>query len=871
MKKTMLNGEWTLCYGGIKQLVQVPDVLERYLPERDVKASFHFIREFTFHLNEVSRYFLHCKGISCYATIFINHLKVQEVEGIWTDHQVEVGSYLCEGRNHIEIIVEKPTFDPQDRYYFRSVLFGFIPDVLFPFSGIFKDIYIEEKSALHLENVQIYFDYQKKELVIESNPLPQTCTLIIELEHQPDVIVQHEESIHIKLLAVKTWNPEKPTLYHIKISLYNNEDCLDVQEKVLGYRQIEIHQDEILMNKQPVFFRGILHWGYYPEDFQIVPNKETARRELCAIRKQGFNAVKFCLFLPPDYYYDLCDELGILVWQELPLWLPYDNGYLFDRIHRQYPEIMRMIKHHPSLFMISIGCELDATIPKATLDTLYDMITGMKTQAIVCDNSGSGECYDGALYSESDIYDYHFYGEIHNMQKLIHEFKHDSREKKPWFFGEFNDMDTFRDLNEVKEKSNYELFWADPDKKKNLLRYVHANAVSDMPIYVYDHITKENDILRDKEALIKCANQKAYDVRKYNLETTRINQINGYSITALRDVPITSCGIFDDFSNQKWSNDAMCSINGEIVVSMRAPLKRKWYHGADVFETLDEYNFYEDTMITNRVFISNHTKKCGPCQAVIRLSREDVNIQEIRKLILFPYQDKELFQLQLKLPCVTQTQRWQLGITILMEEEQLSRNQWDIWIYPKQIIQVQLFDPGNALDGIEEVMQVKRIHEFDELVNQPLVTTVLNEALLLALPAHQALIYLQNGEGYFPLQREPFWRECVRLIKSDSFFDLLDTKGYDSLQFLGVAGDMGIAPDDILKKTDSYERIMSRIDHRRFHRSECVFRFQRAGHDILVCTLNMSRASGTQARSFVENIFAQNLLAAMIKEQEAVL
>lgn len=864
----MLNGDWHLRYGGTQKLVKVPDVLERYLPKRDCKARFHFTKEFVFHKKENRRYHLICEGISCYASIFINDEFVQNVEGIWTKHQMEIGKYLREGHNLIEIIVEKPGFDKEDTYYFRSVLFGFIPDILFPFSGIYKDIYIEEKSLLHLENLQIYFNYQKRELMIESKQLPMTCSMVIELEHQPEVVVRHEQSVHVKLLSIKKWSPDNPILYHIKVSLWTEDGCLDVQEKVLGYREVEINESRILMNKKPVYFRGILHWGYYPEDFQIIPDKKTAREELLAIRAQGFNAVKFCLFLPPDYYYDLCDELGILVWQELPLWLPYDNGYLFDRIYHQYPEMMHMIRHHPSLFMISIGCELDATIPKETLNALYRMITSMNTQAIVCDNSGSGECYDGALHSESDIYDYHFYGEIHNMQQLIHEYKHCSRKKKPWFFGEFNDMDTFRDLHEVKEKSDYELYWADPDEKKNLLRYVHRNEDSDMPIYEFDRICDENDVNEDKENLLCCANEKAYEVRKYNLETTRHNHINGYSITALRDVPITSCGIFDDFSKKKWSDEKMRSINGDIVLSMAAPLKRKWQYGADVFETLDEYNFYENTMLTNRIFLSNHTEKQGPCQLMINLYRENISMDETKEVMLYPYQDMEIIQLELKLPYVKQTQRWNLYIRVVKEQDLISENQWDIWIYPKQKTQIQLFDPVNSLDGINEVMQVRYMHEVGELDDCPLVTTVLNDDLLQALPKHQSVIYLQNGEGYFPLRREPFWRECVRLIRHGNFFDQLDTKRYDSLQFLSVAGDIEIAPKDILKKVDSYERIMTRIDLRRFHRSECVFRFEKEGHKILVCTLNFSKSSGTQARSFAENVFAQNILAAMIREQE---
>lgn len=866
--KTLLNGAWEVtCFEGVKQ-VQVPGVLEQYLDVKNKEGSYVYNREFTLQKKDGQRYFLHCEGISCAASIHLNDHLVGEVEGIWTGHELEITEFV-EENNTIKVQVEKPSFQKEDRYYYRSVLFGFIPDVLFPFSGIFKDIYVEERPAIHLQDIQVYFDYDHEELVMESKLEEEGYEISFELEGQPEYKMPYASELRVKLQDIRYWSPEHPQCYHIQIALWKDTTCIQKESRVLGYRTIRVENDQILLNGAPMHFRGILHWGYYPENYQVIPDKETIKKELIAIREQGFNAIKFCLFLPQPEYYALCDELGMLVWQELPLWLPYDNGYLFPRIFEQYPKMMSEIRHHPSLCMISIGCELDQTIPKETLDALYDQITGLRTQAIVCDNSGSGECYDGALHSESDIYDYHFYGELHRMQQLIHEFKHSSRLAKPWFFGEFNDMDTFRDLTDVKANSDYELFWANPDPTQNLLRQVHANAVSDMPIYEYETIVEENELAQDQEQLLACANQKGYDVRKYNLETTRKNDVTGYSITAIRDVPITSCGIFDDFQQKKWSDEAMQRINGDIVLSMSAPLKRKWHNGADVFLSLDEYNFYENTRIANRIHVSNHTAKAGEATVCIKLAGESVWYEEEKPVVLEAYGCKELLPLDIVLPSVTTATRVSLEVSIV-QDEVIANNQWDIWVYPKKENHVQLYDPTNVFEGIEDVMKVKHIHEFNEVDgSQVLVTTVLNDAILNMLPEQQSVIYVQNGEGYFPLTREPFWRECVRLIKKNTFFDRLASKGYDSLQFISLTSDMGVLPKDITAKTATYQRIMSRIDNRRFHRSECVFQFEKAGHHILTTTLQFGRTSGTQARSFAENVFAQAVLCEMIQQQES--
>lgn len=869
MSKITLNGQWNVAYDNISKQVMVPGVIERDLEKRDTFTSFRYQRSFQLNKQEHMVYLLHCEGISYHASIYVNQQFVKEVEGIWQPHILELQEYLQDGENTIELIIQKPDFDKQSRFYYRSVLFGFIPDVLFPFGGIYKDIYIEEKQQAYFKDSALYLAYETCSIVLESACPQADCEVELLVDGQLITRIPYEHKLTVPLQDAAPWSPANPRLYQVEARLIQHDHVVDSVSERLGYRRITMKDDELYLNEQPIHFRAILHWGYYPEHMEVVPDKQRAKKELLDLKAQGFQAIKFCLFLPPSYYFDLCDELGILVWQELPLWLPYDNGFLFDRIHTQYPAIMSQCRSHASLFMISIGCELDTTIPKETLDDLYYQLSALRTEAIVCDNSGSGECYDGALQSESDIYDYHFYGELHNMQTLLHEFKHASRKKKPWFFGEYNDMDSFRDLIALKEQSDEELFWANPDPSQNLLRYVHANAVSDMPIYDYENITRENELQKDMPQLISCAKQKAYDVRKYNLETTRKNDVNGYSITAIRDVPITSCGIFDDLGNKKWSDEAMQSINGDLVLSLSAPLKRKWHNGADVFQTLDEYNFLSGTALQHRVHLSNHTGLQGEAVLSVNLWDGSACVRSyIEEFPLAGYASLQIAQLQVNLPEVVQAKQLTLQLSVHQGTTQLSENSWSIWVYPIQETRVQLYDPTGVLEGIEEVMKVCYVSSIEEIQAGVLVTTVLDDDMLARLPKRCSLVYLQTGHGYFPIQREPFWRECVRLIQPHTFFDRLATKGYDSLQFISFTSDVTILAKDVKQVAGTYQQMMSRIDNRRFHRSECIFTFEKAGHQIMTCTIGFRKGSGTQARSIVENIFAQQVLHEMIQEME---
>jgi hypothetical protein len=120
-----------------------------------------------------------------------------------------------------------------------------------------------------------------------------------------------------------------------------------LEYRLIGFRPGDLVKLDILLNGEPVYLRGALHWGYYPERIVPRPSREEIRRELTELRAMGCNAVKFCLWVPRAEYFDLCDETGMLAWLELPLWLPRATAELEPRMRREYPRIVERAAEHP--------------------------------------------------------------------------------------------------------------------------------------------------------------------------------------------------------------------------------------------------------------------------------------------------------------------------------------------------------------------------------------------------------------------------------------------------------------------------------------------------------------------------------------------
>ena len=132
----------------------------------------------------------------------------------------------------------------------------------------------------------------------------------------------------------------------------------------------------------------------------------------------GFNMVKHCLYTPVAEYWQACDERGILAWLELPMWLPKVDEAFRRQALTEYREILRpcaTTRLSPS--SPSAANSTGRSTPSFSKE-LYDLAKEMTGLPLIRDNSGSAEAYGGNAVEYADFYDYHFYCEPHDFDRL---------------------------------------------------------------------------------------------------------------------------------------------------------------------------------------------------------------------------------------------------------------------------------------------------------------------------------------------------------------------------------------------------------------------------------------------------------------------
>ena len=147
------------------------------------------------------------------------------------------------------------------------------------------------------------------------------------------------------------WNGQKdPHLYCCRARLLRDGVCLDQVELPFGFREIAITPDRgFFLNGEHLTICGV---AKHQDRAGCACGVSDAQQEedIALIREIGANAVRLSHYQHPAHTYDLCDEVGLVVWAEIPLLdLPDGNDPLFENARQQLTELILQNKHHPSI------------------------------------------------------------------------------------------------------------------------------------------------------------------------------------------------------------------------------------------------------------------------------------------------------------------------------------------------------------------------------------------------------------------------------------------------------------------------------------------------------------------------------------------
>jgi|tagenome__1003787_1003787.scaffolds.fasta_scaffold20990067_5 beta-glucuronidase len=244
--------------------------------------------------------------------------------------------------------------------------------------------------------------------------------------------------------ALHRWSPDNPTLYDVRV-----EAGEDVLKDRIGFRTIEVRGDDILLNGRPIFLRGV---NIHAEEFGVDPTRAitlAAARALLSEAKQGLHAnfVRLAHYPHPETMLRAADELGLLVWSEVPVYWQVDfaNSKTLETARQMQRESILRDRNRASIILWSVGNETPVSDARnAFLRSLVANARALDgsrlvTAALLSDRKDNVQTIDDPLAVDLDVLSVNTYNGWYTPDPLasIPSIAWRSPVRKPLIFSEF--------------------------------------------------------------------------------------------------------------------------------------------------------------------------------------------------------------------------------------------------------------------------------------------------------------------------------------------------------------------------------------------------------------------------------------------------
>ncbi len=323
-----------------------------------------------------SRAFLKFNGVGQYAAIYVNGKFAGEHLGSYSAFSIDVTRFLKASGNELKVKVNN---EIQLSYPRNNFLFGI-------FGGIYRDVSLIVTQPVHFSlddvgsnglyiqqrNVSAkHADITSTTVLSNSTDFPAHAVLQIRLlDKAGREVAQKSErltvnpggdqrfSTDLSVSQPRLWNgiPD-PYLYTIEATLLVDGEPVDQIRDRIGFRSFEIdHEKGFILNGKPYRLYGVNRHQEWQDLGNALTRKEH-KADMDMIAEMGATSIRLAHYQQDQYMYDLADEMGFLIWAEIPFVHGYHPGADGNAL-QQLEELIKQSYNHPSIFVWGLHNEV---------------------------------------------------------------------------------------------------------------------------------------------------------------------------------------------------------------------------------------------------------------------------------------------------------------------------------------------------------------------------------------------------------------------------------------------------------------------------------------------------------------------------------
>ncbi|MDA3821312.1 MAG: hypothetical protein PF450_01680 [Bacteroidales bacterium] len=234
------------------------------------------------------------------------------------------------------------------------------------FGGIFRPVFLEILPPVHMKRTAIDAQFNGSfKALVELDKTKAEYDLLVELFDLQGKKIGSTISVNIpkgsdskwvngKFREIQSWNPEKPVLYDMKLSLTKKGEPVHEIVERIGFRTVELREhDGIYVNNKKVVFKGVNRHSFWPETGRCL-SEENHLTDIRLMKEMNMNAVRMSHYIPDKRFLELCDSIGLFVLNEITGW---QDGYDTIVGPKLIKEAVLKDENHPSVVIWDHGNE----------------------------------------------------------------------------------------------------------------------------------------------------------------------------------------------------------------------------------------------------------------------------------------------------------------------------------------------------------------------------------------------------------------------------------------------------------------------------------------------------------------------------------
>ena len=413
----LLSGTWQFRYSPDSKWdkIQVPGepAMQGYAIEHD--KPFTYRKSFTVPADYAGKHtILRFDGVYSHARLFVNGTFVREHHGGFTRWETDVTPFVRPGKKN-EIRLEVT-----DRLDDISYASGYAHH---PIGGILRDVtlFALPETCLYDFYAETHLDAAYEDAVLKigySSPVAggaEVAYTLTEPSGRRYPLVQSrfplEEGGNMNELPVKNplkWDAEHPNLYTLTITLSKDGKEIGRFDRRIGFRDVKIEKDRMLVNGMPVKLRGACRHDIHPT-LGRTTTAELDSLDVILFKRSNMNFVRTSHYPPTERFLEYCDRYGIYVESETAVcfvdtyrqknYAPgktQDSAEFTPRYLSQCREMVKSFRSHPSILFWSIGNE---SVYGTNFQQCWDWVKATdKTRPVIFS-------YPGSVGEKKPVYD----------------------------------------------------------------------------------------------------------------------------------------------------------------------------------------------------------------------------------------------------------------------------------------------------------------------------------------------------------------------------------------------------------------------------------------------------------------------------------